>query len=228
MAAIVIGVMVSGCEYSETASNPIARNLSWFDYVGGRGLKEACGPGASNRFRFVYNGNYEEQIRTYDVHAPPNDRGAVVSVWVRGNGNLGQGIKFPNLLSPWDGDRIDTHIDQRAFVDLRNALKIDGFDGDRPTGLQMRADDYYWVVTGCLGGRFYSNAWLYLSERFKALTFPEKLRAGDKTGIKLRDAATAKIYEDYPTRHRGGGRVSHYSFIIELDADGIVGDRYLF
>ena len=222
-AVLVVFVMLTGCEYSGSFDNPVSRNLSWFDYVGGRGLKEACGAGASDRLRFVYNGNYDEQIRTYDLRALSQKPGAVVSAWVRSAGNLANGVKFTNLLSPWDGDRVEGTMDRKAFAALRAALREDQFSGYRPVGLQLPSNEYYWLVTGCLNGRFHSNAWLYPSERFKTLKFPAKLLAGDHTGIKFRDPATAKIYEDYPIKTRGGRNPSDPSFLIELGANGIVG-----
>ena len=227
-AAFGIVAMLTGCEYSESFSNPVSRNFSWFDYVGGRGLKEACGPAVTDRIRFVYNGNYDEQVRAYDVHELPDGRGAVVSAWARGDGNLIVGIDLPNLRLPWDGDRVNATIDPKAFAELREALTADRFDGSRPVGLQLPSNEYYWIVTACLDGQFYSNAWLYPSKRFKALRFPKILLAYDRTGIAFRDAATAKRYEDYPIQRLGDRGSSDYSFLIQLGDDGVLGSPSLF
>lgn len=228
--AAVFGIvaMLTGCEYSDSFSNPVSRNFSWFEYVGGRGLKEACGPGTSDRMRFVYNGNYDEQIRTYDVRELPDGRGAMVSAWVRGDGNLIVGIDLPELRLPWDGDRVEETIDLRAFAKLQDTLKADRFDSDRPMVLQLPSNEYYWVVTGCLDGQFYSNAWLYPSKRFKLLMFPDILLAHDRTGIAFRDAATAKVYEDYPNQRLGDRGSSDYSFLIQLGDEGVLGSMSLF
>ena len=59
--------VLGGCEYAGPAGDPVSRNISWFDYVGGESLKAACGPGASTQLRFVYNGIYDQQIRSYDL-----------------------------------------------------------------------------------------------------------------------------------------------------------------
>ena len=64
IALIAAALTLVGCEYADLAGEPVSRNLTWFDYVGAEGLKEACCPAASSRLRFVYKGIYDKQIRS--------------------------------------------------------------------------------------------------------------------------------------------------------------------
>lgn len=213
---------LTGCQYGGPAGDPVSRNLTWMDYVAGGSLQRACGPGASTRLRFVYNGIYDQQIRSYDVRELSSGRGAAMSAWARGDGDLTQGIELPNLLSPWQGKRVESVLPAQVMSDLRGALTKDRFETFKPAGLRLPSNEFYWVVTGCIDGRFHANAWMYPSDRFKNLAFPAILRENDRTGIPLRKARPLNQREDDPTRHEGDRSPSDSVFFIQLGANGIV------
>lgn len=225
---LTTALAIGGCQYAGPAGDPVTRNVGWFDYVGAEGLKAACGPGASTRLRFVYNGIYDQQIRSYDVHELPRGRGAAMSAWARGDGDLTRGVEFPNLLSPWQGKRVESVLSPQTMSDLRSALRRDRFESFKPVGLRLPSNEFYWVVTGCIDGRFQANAWMYPSDRFKTLSFPGILQANDRTGIAFRKARPVNQREDDPTRHQGDRSPSDNVFHIQLGANGIVGAKGLF
>lgn len=225
---LTTALAIGGCQYAGPAGDPVTRNVGWFDYVGAEGLKAACGPGASTRLRFVYNGIYDQQIRSYDVHELPRGRGAAMSAWARGDGDLTKGIQFPNLLSPWQGKRVESVLSPQAMSDLRSALRRDRFESHKPVGMRLPSNEFYWVVTGCLDGRFHANAWMYPSDRFKNLGFPAILQANDRTGIDFREARPVNQREVDPTRHEGNRNPYDGVFEIQLGANGIVGAKGLF
>jgi hypothetical protein len=225
---VLTALTIAGCQYAGPAGNPVTRNLTWFDYVGGENLKEACGPGASTRLRFVYNGIYDEQIRSYDVHELPGGRGAALSAWARGDRDLTKGVQFPNLWSPWQGKRVESVISPQTMSDLRGALRRDGFTSFKPVGLRLSSDEFYWVVTGCLDGRFHGNAWMYPSDRFETLVFPGILLANDRTGIDFGKARPVIPREDDPARYVDDKNLSYGTFELQLGANGIVGVKGLF
>lgn len=221
--SLIAAIMtLTGCQYAGPAGDPVSRNLTWFDYVAGEGLKRACGPGASMRLRFVYNGIYDQQIRSYDIHELPRGRGAALSAWSRGDGDLTRGIVLPNLLSPWQGKRVESVLPLQVVADLRAALERDGFATFKPAGLRLPSNEFYWIVTGCIDGRFHANAWMYPSDRFTNLAFPAILQANDRTGIPFRKARPVDQREDDPTRHEGDRSPTASVFYIQLGADGVV------
>ena len=221
-------MLVMGCRYAGPSEGPIARNLTWFNYVGAENLKEACGPGAANRLRFVYNGIYDEQIRSYDVRELPGRKGAALTAFARGNGDLTQGIPITNLLKPWRGERVNSVISPQTFSDLRTALKADRFTGFKPIGLRMSSREFYWVVAGCLDGRFHANAWMYPSDRFKSLKFPNILLENDKTDVAFNKAVPVSLRDHDPGRHEGDRSPNDEEFEIQLGNNGIVGAKGLF
>lgn len=228
IASVTALLALGACEYTGPASDPVSRNLTWFDYVGAEALRDACAPGASTRLRFVYNGIYDQQIRSYDVVELPGGRGAALSAWARGKGDLTQGIQFPNILSPWQGKRVESVLDPQTMANLLKALDSDRFQTFKPTGMRLPSNEFYWIVTGCVNGRFHANAWMYPSDRFKALRFPAILAANDGTGIAFRAARPLNQREDDPTRHEGDENTSDGVFEIQLGANRIVGARGLF
>ena len=225
--AVMAVFALAGCQYAGPAGNPVSRNLSWFDYVGAENLKAACGPGASDRLRFVYNGIYDEQIRSYDVRVLPCGRGASLSAWARGDGDLTKGIELPNLFSPWQGTRAESVIDPQTFANLKAALQRDRFTRFKPVGLRLPSNEFYWVVTACIDGRFHANAWLYPSDRYKSLKFPAILREQDKTGVALNRAVPIGQRDEDPTRHESDRNVSDGVFWLQLGPNGILGARGL-
>ncbi|MFT5488098.1 MAG: hypothetical protein ACI9JL_004172 [Paracoccaceae bacterium] len=228
IASVTALLALGACEYTGPAGDPVSRNLSWFDYVGAEGLRDACAPGASTRLRFVYNGIYDKQVRSYDLFALPDGRGASMSAWARGIGDLTKGVQFPNILSPWQGKRVESVLDPQTMANLLRALETDRFQTFKPSGLRLPSNEFYWVVTGCLDGRFHANAWMYPSDRFKALRFPAVLMANDRTGIALRAAVPVNQRDDDPTRHEGNNNPSDEVFEIQLGANRIVGAKGLF
>ena len=79
---------LTACEFTGAFDGAFSRNLKWFSYIGGEDLRKACGPGADDRFRFVYNGIYEKQIRSYDIHMLPEGKRASMAAFVRAEPDL--------------------------------------------------------------------------------------------------------------------------------------------
>lgn len=177
-----------GCRYSGPPDDPVARNVSRFNYVGTENLRDACGPGDANLIHFVYNCIYDEQIRSYDARELSGTRGAAFVVFAGGDGDLTQGIPITNLLKPWRGERLNSVISPQSLGDLRAALKADRFNGFKPIGLRLSSREFYWVAAGCLDGRSHANAWMYPSQHFKSLKFHRILLENDMTEVAFNKA----------------------------------------
>lgn len=228
IASLTALLALGACQYTGPAGDPVTRGLSWFDYLGAENLREACAPGASTRLRFVYNGDYDTQIRSFDVFALPGGRGASMSAWVRGVVDLTKGVSLSNIAAPWQGKRVESVLDPQAMSDLLRALDKDGFQTFKPAGLRLPSNEYYWIVTGCLDGRFHANAWIYPSDRFKALSFPAVLMANDRTGVALGKVVPVDQRYDDPSITRGGKENPDEVFEIQLGANRIVVARGVF
>jgi hypothetical protein len=78
--------------------NPLTQRITWFSYLGGSDIAEACGRGAGERYRIIYNGRYEEQLRSYEVTVHGDSADLVVRV--REQANLTE-LSTADLLAPW-------------------------------------------------------------------------------------------------------------------------------
>ena len=53
---------------------PVIRKFTWFSYIGADDIREKCKYSSNPQYRFVYNGVYNEQVRTYDIYQVEKDR----------------------------------------------------------------------------------------------------------------------------------------------------------
>ena len=100
--ALMLGL--AACTYRPGADNPVARNLTWFSYAGAGDIRADCRPGAADRMRLIYNGDYDEQVRSYDVtalSAGGSPVGGKVEIRVRGPQDLTRGISLFDLFGAW-------------------------------------------------------------------------------------------------------------------------------
>ena len=168
----------AGCTYQGSGiDNPLTRRSSWLSFVAGDDIRAACGPGGADRYRLVYNGFWQEQVRIYELGL---GQPAELSQRVLGRPDLSR-ISADDLLAPWRGTTATGLLAPGAYDRLVAALAV--VSDAPPVGLRLPSDGFYWTAVACRGGRFFHNAWLYPSERFAALPFPPLLAAFDPTGI---------------------------------------------
>lgn len=216
-----------GCAEGDI-SNPIARKFNWFHYVAGDGLRENCKPGGLDQYRLVYNADWNEQVRAYDVRASAlNDGSAILFTQVFGG--YGSNVSSFTLNDPFSAasgssGQVRLTPDQyRAFV---QALDASGFGQPAPTGLRLDSWDFYWVVSACVNGQFHFNAWRAPSPGFDALQFPGLLFAADGTGIppnppRPQNDALQYSKTEYPRSTTYGG--TPYTFQLIVGDNGLAG-----
>ncbi len=174
--------LLAACASSGPVDAPVARNLTWFSYVGGDDIRAACAPGAGERYRLVYNGVYGEQVRSYDVAALPSRESALMEVRVRGPADIA-GIRITAPLLPWTPKLSRRWLKQFELEALVGALETSGVFEPAPSGLMLRSGAFYWVIAACRGGAFHLNAFLHPSPRFDRLRFLPMLSRLDPSGI---------------------------------------------
>ncbi|ABC22912.1 hypothetical protein Rru_A2112 [Rhodospirillum rubrum ATCC 11170] len=178
--------LVTGCASSGDVTNPLVRKTSWYSFLNGDDLRASCMAGAPDRMRLVFNAVYSEQVRVYDVARPDSAKGATLSAQVFGEGDLLElrhvtGVD--SLLDPWRGRKAVTELTADQWATLLATLRQDGLDQPPPQGMELDSTDFYWVATGCLGGKTVFNAWQRRSPRYEALKVDDLLFAWDATGV---------------------------------------------
>ncbi|MCW9039743.1 MAG: hypothetical protein OQJ76_04535 [Rhodospirillales bacterium] len=181
-AILLIPALLAGCTF-QGGDNPVARKLTWFDYVDGGDIRRSCAPGSPLRYRFVFNASYEEQVRTYDFD--DITQGGVLKARVFGAADLSSLSvgKAGDLLDPWRGALVTVPLSVEDLGRLHTSMIADGVYDAAPKGLELPSHSFYWTVASCRSGQFHFNAFLWPSEDFTALRFPDLLFGWDTTGV---------------------------------------------
>jgi len=220
LAAAGLALLLLGCQSPGPVDNPMAQSLTWFGYMDGQDIRGACGRGGPDRLRFVYNGTWDSQVRTYDVTA--SGAGARVAARVLGQGNIASvNITGFNLLAPWEATKSVTEIDGPAYGRLLAALMSSGFAEPAPRGRWLRSDAYFWTVAACLDGRYHWNAWASdwprsSSNTIEHVAFAQDLIQADRTGIAYRAPQPQQLSNWDSGGDRRGG------FRLQVGANGLV------
>ena len=232
-ALMLIVAWMSGCTYSGR-DDAISQRFTWYSYMNGDDIRAECEPGSLDRYRFVHNGVYIKQARTYDI-APDPGFGFVLKARVLGPSDLSNVvIQDPlgtlahdplDLLALFAGVARSTGLGSRDIDALDAALAGSGFFQPAPSGLYLRSEDFFWVGVACVGGRLAFNAWKYPSSRFDNLTFPRLLFAWDSTGVAVNPPRQLSLFDIY-----GQATVEdrYPRFTLVVDDDGPVGTGTLF
>ena len=136
--------------------------------------------------RFVYNAQWHDQVRTYEVRPGTGGRAGTVEARVLGQGDIAT-IDINDVLRPWRGDRADSPITPAEFDQLAAALDRAIAGPRMRPGQFLRSDAYYWVATACRNGSFGFAAWQGGDQDLRRLPFPPLLLRLDATGISYRE-----------------------------------------
>jgi hypothetical protein len=156
------------------ASDPISRTFRWPDILAGNDIRRACGPGAPERWRFVYNAIYSEQVRSYDVG------GGTVETRVFDRLGIGYMTTF-SLAEFIQGALSIAPISPEELRRLAAAWETDLPKAVKPIG-HLRADRFFWTSAGCRDGRFVFAAFAYPPDGSTPFAFPLELARFDRSG----------------------------------------------
>jgi hypothetical protein len=178
-----IACTVASCAGSGNSDDPLGRSLGWFNFLDGTDLRRNCGQDGIDRYRFVYNGRWGEQVRIYEITRLGRGRApAALSTRVLGRDFIGV-IRTDDLLEPWRGTKSADSLSPAEMAEVDAALAASGFDEPAPRGLNLPSDGFYWVVAVCRDNVFHFNAWNWPSDGFARLAFPAVLAEYDGTDI---------------------------------------------
>jgi len=176
-----IAVLLAGCTYRGDIDNPAVRKVAWFSYLDGTDLRTACAEGVPDRYRLVYNGRYEEQLRSYEITAD-GAGGAYLVARAKGRANAFD-ISLDDVLAPWRWKRSQTRLSPAEFQQLVALLEQSGQFAGAPVGLRLFSGDFYWVGSACRKGAFHYHAWAFSNDGFAQVRFAEFLFKHDQTGL---------------------------------------------
>ncbi|KAF0223601.1 MAG: hypothetical protein FD176_1836 [Rhodospirillaceae bacterium] len=105
---------LAGCTYGGgDMGDPVTRKFHWFSYVAGDDIRANCQTGTPDRFRLVYNGIYDQQLRLYELDSVRR----LLTVKVTAPGNAAQ-VSGDDLLAPWRAVEGKVPLDEAAYTAL--------------------------------------------------------------------------------------------------------------
>lgn len=166
---------------------PIVRSLNWFGYVGGSDIRAGCTPGSRNRVRLVYNGLWEEQVRTYELFLQPDGTAGLNIGVLADQGDLAQLLisQGDDVTNPWRMRRGQRLLDPSQTRDLMDALRASAAFGPPRDGLRLPDNDFWWTVSSCRDGLWGFQAYHYPTDGFANARFMEKLFALDTVRVAI-------------------------------------------
>ena len=180
-------LLLLSCSYDGGVEHPVIRKFSWFSYIAAEDIQKRCDRSFGSEYRFVYNGVYDEQVRTYDIFPASNDR-YDIKTNVTGEAefsSISLDLEHPDLFKPWRPKSSVTNVSAKDIAILEKTLKNIGFFTSRPPLRALSSSEFYWVVSACIDGKFNQNAYFWPDERFTKAQFPKLLNMWDFTDVPI-------------------------------------------
>jgi len=195
-------VLLSACTYSGLSNdtgNPVTRKFSWFSYVSGDDIRAACVEGAPNQYRFVYNGIYDKQLRTYDLHPTAGGDYELLSrVTEEASGRITTELGSPDLLQPWRAIESRADLSAPELQDIQSALQASRYFEITAPEEDFASYEFYWAGAACVGGKYRFRAVKWPSAEYKDAALKDLLSPWDKTTIPFNTPHEVSLFDAYP------------------------------
>lgn len=215
-----ITLLLAGCTYRGDIDNPAVRKVAWFSYLDGTDIRTACAAGALDRYRLVYNGRYEEQLRSYEV-TTDGAGGAYLVARAKGPANAFD-VSLSDVLAPWRWQSSETQLSPAEHQQFVALLEQSGQFAGAPDGLRLFSGDFYWVGSACRNGVFSFHAWAFSTDGFAQLRFAEFLFNHDRTGLPVNPPRKIPAGEFLGPMGRQEDQIE-IRFRLQVHADGLGG-----
>jgi hypothetical protein len=228
IAGLLLGL--AACAYQPSGNqgaglgidNPVERKFTWFSYLDAADIRNSCAAGGPDQLRLVYNAQFYDHVRAYDLLGGPNP---LMTARARGtSGNL-LNLGFDSLeglFGPWNFRKSQVALTPAEWGELNDLLRKSGYATTDQSGMRLHSQDFYWLVAGCEAGRFHFNAWAERSSStpLARIQFLDFLLKRDATGLPYKAPRPVPYIEK---ADGGKGRNSDYrgDFIITVHPDGI-------
>ncbi len=219
-----LAALVAACTNDRLIDTPIVNRFAWFTYLDGTSLRESCSADMPFRARLIYNADYREQVRIYNV-VGDGAGGAYLKTRVGNAGAIDiSRFSLEDPAAPLGGWKTSlVRLSPAEFESLRVALRASGAFEAPPVGRRLHSSQYYWLSSICDDGTFYFQAWEANEEGFPELSFPELLFTHDATQVTVRPprdvGAEARLASgpDFKQQLKGP------TFTVEVGENGLVG-----
>ncbi|WP_207461905.1 hypothetical protein [Azospirillum sp. SYSU D00513] len=156
---------LAGCASTVPEGTAAPQRLSWLGYLNGEDLRAVCTKGSAERYRLVFNADYNQNIRTFDVTGDPDMSGARVEARVIQATDIAR-VHQTDPLAPEHARVEKARMTAQQFALFALRLYESGAFEPMPTNQQTSADGVYWLATGCRGGNWFFNVYPFPNDSF--------------------------------------------------------------
>ncbi len=224
VAAVLLFGVLSACTYRGDIDLPLTQKATWFSYLNGDDIRARCQPGSGFEYRLVYNGRYDEQIRSYELR---DDRAGGAYLTARVQEGIGIDVTKISITDPLKSNawtKASRQLSPDQLIKLEQALEKSGAGKATSEGLRLFSGEFYWLANICYDGVFVFNAWRHPSPRFDELAFPEVLLALDETGVAFNPPREVAAAERIQANSSHPDRRDHNpTFNVEVGDNGLKG-----
>ncbi|MBS0540791.1 MAG: hypothetical protein JSR47_18665 [Proteobacteria bacterium] len=201
---------------------PVLRTFNWFGYVGGDDIRDRCRPGSRNRIRLVYNGLWEEQVRTYELTLQPDGTAGLDVGVLADQGDLSSLLiaRPVDVTNPWRMKHGQRLLDPAQTADLMGALQASAAFGPPRDGLRLPDNDFWWTVASCRNGVWGFQAYHYPTDGFANVRFADRLYALDNVPVpinKPRKLEPAQFRRGFDSHSAQRGRGDRWMLVVGKD-----------
>jgi len=212
---------VAGCTYDGGIDNPAIRRVEWFSYAQGEDIQESCVPGTPNRYRLLYNADFLEQVRSYEVTGDGTGSAYLVARAAPGGASLSN-IYLDDLRGSWNWYKSETRLDPDTFGALELMLDADGLLQHRNGLIRLNSRQFYWLVTACIDGTVEVGAWRQGPDDLSRLGFAAMLFDLDETGLPVLQPHPVLVGDFYGQSGHAGEDLTIKPFWLTVDDRGPV------
>ncbi len=216
-----LAIAGTGCTYRGGIERPGVQKLSWFSYLNGDDIRAACTADSVARTRLVYNGQYEEQVRAYELTGD-GQGGAYYTARVQTPASLTR-FTLDDPLAPWAWQSSEVLLSPPEVQGFETALRQSGAFSPTPEGLRLHSREFYWVAIACRDGQVAFNAWKHPSDRWERIVFDDWLLRFDETGVPVRQPRYVDPSERLRDRITRGDDDSSVNFDLTVGENGFRG-----
>ena len=214
---------LTGCAAFGPTDNPVARKLTWFSYLSGDDLRDRCGADGGDRYRVVFNADYNRHVRTYDISLDPADGGgALVEARVIEATDLAR-LTPLDPLSAARGRTATLRLTAPQFASVIGSLSANGAFEPPATTTRLPSNGVYWLINGCRNGRWFFAVHPYPASPFTDAAFLEPTRALDPNPVAFPALPPPESAPRAGTLTGNQRADAGVYFEIEATRDGLVG-----
>lgn len=221
-----LSLILSACAYQPSGGmgidNPVERKFTWFSYLDAADIRNSCAAGGPDQLRIVYNAQFYDQVRAYDLLGGDSPTMTARARGASGNLLNLQFDSFESMFGPWNFRQSQHALSAAEWAELNNLLRQSGYASTNQEGLRLHSQEFYWLVAGCEKGQFHFNAWAANARdtKLESIRFLDFLLRRDATGVGYRPPH-AVTYREKRGDSGGNDRNFTGAFNITVHADGI-------